>query len=443
MGDKTDGLEASDPYPVSDRDDGVAAAPLSVVDSTDRISPLLADGDFDPDATILASLSDDTGILLPHALRRHRSAGPGDALTLLVPPRTPPEVGVRWEDAITAFLASGPWARAVLGWKSCAPPERCFRALSTVLNDGYASVVVNIVHKTEEGEDVQAPPSVGVDVVLAHRGSDDHLRAAISSILNQTYASRTILCFDQAPDPSLCRELAQRGGLELFETVPSPAGPYVPRQHFSLTSQARYVAFQDTDDFSLPSRIEALLAFAESRSADSVGCHELRCNELTRTVEAIRYPLDANHALASGPGAVQLLPTTVARTDCLRRAGGFSTIRTFGADRQFHLRAHWSARMLNVDEFLYVRRIREGSLTTSAATGMQSRIRQDINRQWRDAFRARQEGRIALEDSALRVEPAQRQFLIRDLRTGRTCPAVLDPASGKARADEDAGDGMR
>jgi hypothetical protein len=186
----------------------------------------------------------------------------------------------------------------------------------------------------------------------------------------------------------------QHEALELYEVSPSPAGPYVPRQHFSLTSRARYVAFQDTDDFSLPARIGTLLAFAEARNADIVGCHELRCDELTRTVEAIRLPLDANRAMNCGPGAVQLFSTTVTRTDCLRRLGGFSTIRTFGADRQFQLRAHWSARMLNVDAFLYVRRLREGSLTTATETGMQSQVRQDINAAWREAFRDRQDGRL-------------------------------------------------
>jgi hypothetical protein len=433
--DKTDGLEASEPNPTSDRDDAAAVATLSLVDSQDRISPLPAAADFDPEGSVLASLADDTAILLPHALRRHRRAGPGDKLTLLVPPRTPPEIGIRRDDAITSFLASGPWARAVLGWESCAPTERCFRALATVLNDEQASIALNIVHKAAEDEDVHRRPSVDVDIVLAHRGSDRHLRAALSSIMSQTYAGRNILCFDQSPDPSLCRELAQRERLELFEVVPNPAGPYVPRQHFGLTSRARYVAFQDTDDVSLPSRIETLLAFAESRNADIVGCQELRCDELTRTVEAIRYPLDANRALGSAPGAAQLLATTVTRTDCLRRTGGFSTIRTFGADRQFQLRAHWSARMLNVDEFLYVRRVREGSLTMAAATGMNSHIRQEVNRQWREAFRACQEGRIALGDSALRVELAQEAFVIRDLRTGRTCPAILGPGMAEgARA---------
>lgn len=419
--------------PTTNRDDSVATAALSIIEPDGRISPIEADRDFDPDAAILASLSADTCVLLPEALRRHRRAAPGDALTLLVPPRTAPETGVRRDDAITSFLASGPWARAILRWRDCTPAERCFRALATVLNGGYASIALNIVHKHPEAEETRVRASVGVDVVLAHRGSDDHLRAAISGVLNQTHASRNILCFDQAPDPSLCSELAQTGRLELFETVPSPGGPYVPRQHFGLTSQVRYVAYPDTDDFTLPEWIETLVAFAESRSADIVGCHELRCDELTRTVEAIRYPLDANRALRSGPGSTQLLPTTITRTDCLRRVGGFSTVRTFAADRQFQLRAHWSARMLNVDEFLYVRRRREGSLTTAAATGMQSEIRQEVNRQWREAFRARHEGRLGLGDSALRVEVAPEGFVIRDLATGAACPAMLDP-DGRGRS---------
>ncbi|MEI9928879.1 MAG: hypothetical protein WDN44_15850 [Sphingomonas sp.] len=179
--------------------------------------------------------------------------------------------------------------------------------------------------------------------------------------------------------------------------------------------------------FSLPSRIGTLLAFAESREADIVGCHELRCDELTRTVEAIRFPLDANRALAIAPGAAQLVATTVTRTDCFRRTGGFSTIRTFGADRQFQLRAHWSARMLNVDEFLYVRRLREGSLTTAAATGMQSQVRKEGQSPLARGFpgaAGRANGVLVIRRfvSSLAQEP----FVIRDLRTGSTCPALLD-----------------
>lgn len=403
------------------------SCPLAIIDPEGRVSPLRSDREIADGRSILAALPPDTGMLLPKALVRHRRSGGGNALTLLVPPRTPPVDRIRRDDVITGFLASGPWAELVSGWNECDARERCFRALSTVLNDGAASIALDVVHSADAEEELPAPNSISADIILAHRGGDQYLGAALASVLGGNHAGRTILCFDQKPDPALCRELMQHEALELYEVAPSPAGPYVPRQHFSFGSGARFVAFQDTDDVSLPARIETLLAFAEARDADIVGCHELRCDELTRTVEAIRLPLDANRGLDYGPGAVQLFSTTVTRTDCVRRLGGFSTIRTFGADRQFQLRAHWSARMLNMDAFLYVRRLRQGSLTTAADTGMQSQVRQEVNAAWREAFQARQEGRIALEESALRVEPAQTGFVIRDLRTGRTCPALLDP----------------
>jgi len=389
-------------------------------------------------ATILAALSDNTRALIPEALRRHRRAGGGDALTLLVPPRTPPTERIRRDDILTDFLASGPWASGLRGWSDRAPPERCFRALRAALADRDPPVALDIVHRPEPEEEPPAPAGASADMILAHRGGDQYLGAAVASVIGRSFAGRTILCFDQEPDPAHCRALMQYEALELYEVSPNPAGPYVPRQHFALESSARYVAFQDTDDVSLPGRIEKLLGFAEARGADIVGCHELRFDEMTRTVEAIRLPLDANRGLDCGPAAVQLFSTTITRAECLRRLGGFSTVRTFGADRQFQLRAHWSARMLNVDSFLYVRRIREGSLTTAAETGMQSQVRKDANAAWIDAFSAYRDGRAGLAESALAVEPARTPFVIRNLRTGAVFPALLDlggtgPAASRRR----------
>jgi hypothetical protein len=403
------------------------SSPLQVIGPDGHILPLLSVSEFDLTRAIVASLSRETETLFQKALRRHRSGDVRNMLTLLVPPRTPPQTKIRRDDVITDFLASGPWTSSILDQPECCPRERCFRALAMVLNDPNVSITLDVVHDAETEEDIPACCATSVDIVLAHRGADEYLEAAVASILKQNHRGATILCFDQEPSPTLCRELARNETLQLYEVVPSPAGPYVPRQHFCLTSPARYVAFQDTDDFSLPTRIGKLLAFAEAHDASIVGCHELRFNELTQTVEAIRLPLDANRGLDDGPGAVQLFATTVIRTDCLRRLGGFSTNRTFGADRQFQLRAHWSARMLNIDAFLYVRRLREGSLTTAVNTGMQSQIRQEINAVWQEAFHARQDGRIALEDSELRVEPSNTPFVIRDLRTEQVFPALLTP----------------
>ena len=51
------------------------------------------------------------------------------------------------------------------------------------------------------------------------------------------------------------------------------------------------------------------------------------------------------------------------RTPTLRRLGGFSTVRRIASDTQFVWRAHFSARIRNLDAFLYVRRVWSGSLT--------------------------------------------------------------------------------
>lgn len=377
---------------------------------------------------VLASIPVETEELIPTALRRLHKTSAGGALTLLVPPRVAPEDKIRRDDVVTGFLATGPWTTEILTWTDCSPRERCFRALTAALDAPYGSIAIDIVSSPEPAKRAPQRTVPSIDVMLAHRGGDEYLQAAVSSILAQDHHGRTILCFDQDPEPKLWQELASHDALELYEVVPNPAGPYVPRQHFCMTAASDYVGFQDTDDVSLPSRIKTLLEFAEATGADIVGCHELRFDELARTVEAIRLPLDANRALnTAGPGAVQLFATTVTRTECLRRLGGFSTIRTFGADRQFQLRAHWSARMLNVDAFLYIRRLREGSLTTATRTGMQSQIRKDVNAAWREAFHARLHGDSDLAKSALRVEPSEASFAIRDLRTGEAMPAMLNP----------------
>lgn len=403
-----------------------------------RLSPIGPDGqarlaaapDIGIEPPMLGLLSPETTPLLPAALDLHRRAPSANVLTLLVPPAAPPDISMRKDGPVVAFIASGPWTVGMTAWEEALPAELCYRAVACVLSAAHEPIELNIVHRPVAARIAPTGRGISVEAIVPHRGSDDHLRVALAGLARQTLRCRTILCFDQPPDPDLCQALAREEGLDLFEVTPNPAGPYVARQHFTNLSTAHFLAFQDSDDFSLPSRVEELVAGAESQGADLAGCHELQCNELTRTVEAIRYPLDVNEALRSASGAAQLFPTTVARVDTLRRIGGFSTIRTFGADKQFHLRAYWNARMINLDSFLYVRRIRENSLTTSPETGMQSAVRQEITRAWKQAFQDVKDGLVTLAESALRIEHGRTDYLIRDLRTGEARPAMLRMGGG-------------
>jgi hypothetical protein len=60
------------------------------------------------------------------------------------------------------------------------------------------------------------------------------------------------------------------------------------------------------------------------------------------------------------------------------RVGGFATGLRFGGDSEFLRRAGHAGTLANVPDFCYFRRIRAGSLTTAASTGMASPERRQL-----------------------------------------------------------------
>lgn len=406
-------------------------ADLYAIDHAGALTPLVRPDDLPVAAHGLAAVTADTRPLLARALGEHPAHGDTPALTLLVPPRPAPDAACS-KHLVTAFIATGGWVRAMLQARDLAAPDLCYRLLSAILAGPEPAARLRIVDRTTPDDVVAASSRPSIDVILPHRGGAALLGAALDGLSRQTLPARTILCFDERPDPALVRRLAGCAALALHQVVPDPAGPYVPRQHFALSSTADYVAFQDLDDISMPARL-AMLAAAAASGADLAGSHELRCDEINRRVAAIRYPLDVNRALDLCDGSVQLFPATLVDRATLQRLGGFSTDRTFGADRQFQLRAYGSARIVNVDAFLYVRRRRAASLSTSAETGMQSPERLRINRDWDAALARVRNGAPADDEGALAVTPSATDFAIRDLRTGRVAPALLRTPPGADR----------
>jgi len=121
-------------------------------------------------------------------------------------------------------------------------------------------------------------------------------------------------------------------------------------------------------------------------------------------VSAIRYPLDASGGLARiGAGHQLLFPTTLVRRDVFERVGGFSTNRIYSLDVNFWLAASLHARLRNVDEFLYVRRRRAGSLTMRADIGTHSDARMALRAVRTADYLDVRDGRKAIEDSALAI----------------------------------------
>ena len=141
----------------------------------------------------------------------------------------------------------------------------------------------------------------------------------------------------------------------------------------------------------------------------------------------VRYPLDVNAELGRfGARHQALLPTMLLRRDVVDRVGGFSTDRIFGHDVAFWLSASLQVKIVNVDEFLYLRRRRASSLTMRVDIGNSSAIRSIHRKQRRLHFNEVAAGRLRLQDSALAVRHRVSPVTFRDLRSGRVWQVALD-----------------
>lgn len=323
-----------------------------------------------------------------------RHSRQADVLSIFVAPMPPPRDRVRRDPPTRSFLASGPWLSSLptdLGDR----PDACYQVLRQALSGEIDVPDIRIYNGVDAiKRDIGCPD---VEFIIPHRGSNTHLDVCVSGVSAQSMECRASVCLD---GDSGWRPVKACPRVRLFKAEDAPVGPYAIRQYLSMTSSADYLAFQDSDDFALPSRLEELLTARLESGADIVGSHELRLDELEQAVIPVRFPLDVNAALREVAEHPQLFPTTVAVASTVQRMGGFSTIRKFGGDTEYLLRAHFLARIINVDRFVYIRRRREGSLTTAPETALGSPVRLELGRSWRRDFALVKSGQLALEDSS-------------------------------------------
>lgn len=404
------------------RGDGLLCRPSVRRVSQNRrvIRATAADG-----APIVALVDADTSGLVSEALRRYDASRAEAFLAVLVPYKTPPLLDAREDGTVLTLCAVGEEVESIVG-ASSDPATWCYLLLDTATRRGPDRWIIEVVDRATAPLLPCAHRKPSLDVVVPHRGPDDLLAGCLSSIQRQDGPVRIALAYDQV----VGRRVEHLESAFRFE--PHPVGPYIFRQHVGLTTDQRFLAFQDSDDIALPDRFSAMLAHLQATGSDIVGCHELRLDDLSGEVRTRRFPLDASAAFAAGPFHAQFFPTTVVAVDAFRAVGGLSSHLRFGCDLQFLLRASLALRMSNVDRFLYVRRRRRGSLTTASATGLESAVRLDHRRRWIDDFASVRNGEMAIETSSLVVQtPAERPALI-DLPTGRSVPLRLRTGEGAA-----------
>ena len=214
--------------------------------------------------------------------------------------------------------------------------------------------------------------------LIPHFHCEEWLDDCLRSLLDQTRPLDGIVVIDDASDAPPV-EIVERYPAVTLLHAERNVGPYRLIQQVMEDTDYDAYLFQDADDWSAPDRLEQLLEAAERTGAELIGTQEMRvfCEEPEAV--PIEWPLDVNARFADRATAFPLLhPTSLVSRDVVMAVGGFATGLRFGGDAEFLRRVHHLARVVNVPNYGYYRRIRQNSLTTAPATRIGSPVRTQI-----------------------------------------------------------------
>jgi hypothetical protein len=262
--------------------------------------------------------------------------------------------------------------------------------------------------RTDRSRRLGAPPIHSGSRVLAlvpHYACEEWLAECLDSLMSQTRPLEGIVVLDDATGEPPAEITSQFPRVTLMKAqARKNVGPYrLVQAAIDSFSYDAYM-FQDADDWSTDDRLERLLAGSEATGADLIGSQEVRVMCADGDVVEFTYPLDTNRALVESPTSFPLLhPTSLVSRRLVAKMGGFATGLRFAGDAEFLRRAGHAARVANVPDFCYCRRIRANSLTTASSTGMQSPARLALMQQLH--ARARRNAELAAAGESPNLTP--------------------------------------
>ncbi|WP_367868297.1 glycosyltransferase family A protein [Pedobacter sp. WC2423] len=239
------------------------------------------------------------------------------------------------------------------------------------------------------------------DVVIPHLGNKLYLKNVLH-YLSHIKATTGYVGIDQIIDKEIAEIITNNLDISFYNFSPTPVGPYVIRNTLIDQGINKLIFFQDSDDLPCADRFEIISDYMYNNGCDLCGSHELRMDYYTKTVLAVRYPVDVTAALKDGPWHSLLHPASAIERKTFYECNKLSQERTFGNDTKFLLYSFFIIKNIkNVDEFLYIRKRHPNSLTTSPGTMMGSGIRRSLLRLWNNDFELIKSEELNLEQSSL------------------------------------------
>jgi hypothetical protein len=261
---------------------------------------------------------------------------------------------------------------------------------------------------------IEVSASNHCDVVIPHRGDLSYLNCLLK-FMNKLHGVNVYVGADQPVTRELLA-IRKYPRFSCYAFRPYSVGPYVIRNWLADQGEANFLFFQDSDDIPCADRIDRLASYMSNHSIPLCGSHEIKMDYFKRTVQAIRYPKDVIAALRNGPAHVLLHPSSAISRGIFYACQKLSEDRIFANDTKFLYYCYFKLDTIeNIDEFLYIRRSRPGSLTTSAATSIGSAIRTELINRWVTDFTLVKRGLLKLEDSCLNYSGPKIKFKVRKI----------------------------
>src|SRR5262245_15341513 len=208
-----------------------------------------------------------------------------------------------------------------------------------------------------------------ISVLMSVYNSERYLAQAVSSILAQTCgAFEFVIVNDGSTDGSLeiLREVAARD--RRIRLISQTNAGVAAALNSGLTHcRGTYVARMDSDDVSLPTRLERQLAFMRQHpECVAIGCHELTIDPDGWPVRIQRCPLsheeiDAYHM--KGLGGALSGPSVFMRRSAVEAVGGYGADYRLAEDYDMFLRLAEIGTLVNLPDVLFYYREHAASLT--------------------------------------------------------------------------------
>ena len=168
-----------------------------------------------------------------------------------------------------------------------------------------------------------------VSVVMPVYNSEPYLRAAVESIINQTFSQWELIAVDDSsPDGSLAilHEYAARDS-RIRVLSRANTGIVGALNDGIALARANYIARMDGDDVSLPERLERQVAYLDAHpKCVLLGTHVLRVDPAGLPIGPETQPLDHAGILArllEGFAGTLTHPSVVIRCSALAAVGGY------------------------------------------------------------------------------------------------------------------------